>query len=211
MINYIKAKSTLRHIYMIQMCVCNSILAGRLEDCWLAPGRLLAATAGCTRRLLAGPWEGCWPLGDCWVCWNRWICWFLVLLPGGWSSKLMLIFRLPSRRGRSWELMLIFQLPSRIWLETVVTPLRSVRKSAGNSVDGVLFSRRSQYGYQCSKWAILQVENTGFNQFKRNFVDIYDKTGSIHRSVSPLLTFSKPLGSYLMVVLGFSQFWTGSS
>ena len=34
--NYIEAKSTLRHIYMIQMCVYNSILAGRLEDCWLA-------------------------------------------------------------------------------------------------------------------------------------------------------------------------------
>ena len=40
---------------MIQMCVYNSILAGRLGDCWLAPGRLLA---GCTGRLLAGPWEG---------------------------------------------------------------------------------------------------------------------------------------------------------
>ena len=47
---------------MIQMCVYNSILAGRLEDCWLAPGK--AATAGCTRRLLAGPWETAgWPLG----------------------------------------------------------------------------------------------------------------------------------------------------
>ena len=45
---------------MIQMCVYNSILAGRLGDCWLAPG-----------RLLAGPWEGWlapvkagWPLGQ---------------------------------------------------------------------------------------------------------------------------------------------------
>ena len=62
--NYIKAKSTLRHIYMIQMCVYNSILAGRLGDCWLAPGKAgwplgrLAATAGCTGRLLAGPWKG---------------------------------------------------------------------------------------------------------------------------------------------------------
>ena len=27
-----------------------------LGDCWLAPGK--AATAGCTGRLLAGPWEG---------------------------------------------------------------------------------------------------------------------------------------------------------
>ena len=34
---------------MIQMCVYNSILAGRLGDCWLAPG-----------KLLPGPWEGCW-------------------------------------------------------------------------------------------------------------------------------------------------------
>ena len=65
-INYIKVKSTLRHIYMIQMCVYDSILAGRLGDCWLAPGRLLAATAGCTRRLLAGPWEGCYY----WLCWE---------------------------------------------------------------------------------------------------------------------------------------------
>ena len=38
---------------MIQMCVYNSILAGRLGDCWLAPG-----------RLLAGPWETAgWSLG----------------------------------------------------------------------------------------------------------------------------------------------------
>ena len=50
---------------MIQMCVYNSILAGRLGDCWLAPGRLLA---GCTGRLWlapgkAGPGKAGWPLG----------------------------------------------------------------------------------------------------------------------------------------------------
>ena len=44
--NNIKAKGTLRHIYMIQMCVYNSILAGRLGDCWLAPA-----------KMLDGPWE----------------------------------------------------------------------------------------------------------------------------------------------------------
>ena len=91
-INYTKAKSTLRHIYMIQMCVYDSILAGRLGDCWLVPGRLLAATAGCTRRLLAGhtgkvagPWEtaGCAEIAefaDFWCCClagevRSW-CWF---------------------------------------------------------------------------------------------------------------------------------------
>ena len=46
---------------MIQMCVYNSILAGRLGDCWLAPRRLQAGpweTAGWPLGRLAGPWEG---------------------------------------------------------------------------------------------------------------------------------------------------------
>ena len=68
-INYIKAKSTLRHIYMIQMYVYNSILAGRLGDCWLAPG-----------RLLAGPWEGCY----CWLHWEA-AGWPLGRLAGPWE------------------------------------------------------------------------------------------------------------------------------
>ena len=44
---------------MIQMYVYNSILAGRLEDYWLAPGRLLAALGGCW----LAPGNACWPLG----------------------------------------------------------------------------------------------------------------------------------------------------
>ena len=107
------------------MYVYNSILAGRLGDCWLAPGRLLAspwegwlapgkllagpwqgwlalgkpATAGCTWRLLAGPWEGCWV---CWIADFCWFYWLLVLLSGGWSSKLMLIFRCSEFDWKWW-------------------------------------------------------------------------------------------------------------
>ena len=52
---------------MIQMCVYNSILAGRLGDCWLAPGK----TAG-------------WPLGDCWLAPGKagWPLGRLLLLAG---------------------------------------------------------------------------------------------------------------------------------
>ena len=92
--NYIKAKSTLRYIYMIQMCVYNSILAGRLGycwlaalgDCWLAPGK----AAGWPLGWLAGPWEG-WVApgkaatagcarrlvpGVCWFAEFADFCWF---------------------------------------------------------------------------------------------------------------------------------------
>ena len=52
---------------MIQMCVYNSILAGRLlagpwETAGWPLGRL-AATAGCTGKLLVGHWEGWLALG----------------------------------------------------------------------------------------------------------------------------------------------------
>ena len=81
---------------MIQMCVYNSILAGRLGDCWLAPGRLLA---GCTGRLLAGPWKAGWSLGRLdgpWkattACCTRrllaGVCWFAEFADFRWSPSL---------------------------------------------------------------------------------------------------------------------------
>ena len=51
---------------MNQKCVYNSILAGRLGDCWLAPGRLLAGPWEgwlAPGKLLAAPEKAGWPLG----------------------------------------------------------------------------------------------------------------------------------------------------
>ena len=130
--NYIKAKSTLRHIYMIQMYVYNSILAGRLGDCWLAPG-----------RLLAGPWEGCWlapgkagwalgrllllagPWEGCWVCWIADFC---------WSPSL------GESPGTEW-----IQLTAHLWVQGGYVSQQRVNL------------RRSQYGHQCSMFKLWDI------------------------------------------------------
>ena len=138
--NYIKAKSTLRHIYMIQMYVYNSILAGRLGDCWLAPGRLLAGpweAAGWPLGRLTGPWEGCYwwlLLGGCWLAPGRdllnsdfrWFWWFLLLLLGGGSSfsdaDFLNALSVKLRADAD------FSVALTIWLETVVAPLQKCSK-----------------------------------------------------------------------------------
>ena len=50
-----------------------------LGGCWLALGK--AATAGCTGRLLAGPWEGCY----CWLHWEA-AGWPLERLASPWEG-----------------------------------------------------------------------------------------------------------------------------
>ena len=158
--NYIKAKSTLRHIYMIQMCVYNSILAGRLGDCWLAPGE----TAG-------------WPLGDCWLApgkagWPLGRLLLLAALGGCWlgcaDSLNWLIFGAADWRVK-FEADADFSVPPN-WVEMVVRHHESL-KLAGNSVEPA--GTRCQYGHQCLECNVSAGWKTGFNQFYRNFVDIY--------------------------------------
>ena len=114
---------------------------GRLDgpwEGWVAPGK--AATAGCTRRLLAG------------VCWFtefadfRWFCWFSLLLLVGGSSRLMLIYR----------------LPSRIWLGTVV---RRYEVFKNRPVTQSSRHPNKKKPIWPPMKCVLQVEFAGFNQF----------------------------------------------
>ena len=149
-INYIKAKSTLRHIYMIQMCVYNPILAGRLGDCWLAPGK-----AGWPlRRLLAGPWEGCWLTLGGWLCWET----------AGWPlGRLLPLAALAALEADADILVTL----TWIWLDMVV--VKSQNKSSKNGLILVDF-------YQILNWnQCLFVANNFSNTLHRIPVPNYWK------------------------------------
>ena len=130
---------------MIQMCVYNSILAGRLGDCWLAPGRLLAgpwegwlapgkaATADCAGRLLAGPWKG----------WLRW-----ELLAGPWGGWLVCV------QSLQFVVLLIFaEFANFHWLPS----LGDDADYSGYGVD--MFRGESQFGcnsnFEWSPWHVF--------------------------------------------------------
>ena len=173
-INYIKAKSTLRHIYMIQMYVYNSILAGRLGDCWLVPGRLLAGCtgrllAGCTRKAgwplerLDGPWEGWVAPGKAAGCAELLIftdfadfgdfhCCCLVVEAQGWCW----FFWMPSR-GRGWKLRLICRLPLNLTGNGGLPLWNFKNWPVTQSSQQRVNLKKKPYGNQCSKCKI-----TGF-------------------------------------------------
>ena len=211
--NYIKAKSTLRHIYMIQMCVYNSILAGRLGDCWLAPGRLLAGLhwEGCWLApgkllLLAGlAGKAGWPLGrllgvlNCWFsdfwccCWRGEVwswCWFFGAL----------------ECGQSWELMLIFQLPLRIWLETVVCHYEMFKNRPVTQSMASSKQEEANMADQCSNVMFCRMkilDLTNFNVISWIFMDKY-RVSMVCINLS--LLFSSRWGSYL-VHFPWSKVW----
>ena len=168
-----------------------------LGGCWLAPGK-----AGWPLGRLTGPWEGCY----WWLCWEAagwplgrllgvlicWICWFsLIFDAAAWWWKL--------------KADADFSVALATWLEMVV---RHYKMFKNQPVTRSTQTRLTQWWMRFVKYLL---ENTGFDQFKCNFVDIYIYSTRFSMTFPYCLQATGHVFNVFLGIVNGSQFWAGST